>query len=143
VLAVRPAVVVDAANVVGSVPDGWWRDRAGAADRLIGRVAALSRRGVEAARWELPEASWFPRWRIVLEGDARRATVRDAGESSDGLVEVVRAEGAGDDAIVAEAGRLRDEGSTVTVVTSDRGLSARVSDAGATVRGAGWLLDQL
>jgi hypothetical protein len=24
-------VIVDAANVVGSVPDGWWRDRRGAA----------------------------------------------------------------------------------------------------------------
>ncbi|NEB86162.1 NTP pyrophosphohydrolase, partial [Streptomyces anulatus] len=27
-------VIVDAANVVGSVPDGWWRDRRGAATRL-------------------------------------------------------------------------------------------------------------
>src|SRR5688572_10459824 len=27
-------VVVDAANCVGSVPDGWWRDRAGATRRL-------------------------------------------------------------------------------------------------------------
>ncbi|NED17394.1 NTP pyrophosphohydrolase, partial [Streptomyces sp. SID9913] len=29
-----PLVIVDAANVVGSVPDGWWRDRRGAAERL-------------------------------------------------------------------------------------------------------------
>ena len=29
-----PLLIVDAANVVGSVPDGWWRDRAGAARRL-------------------------------------------------------------------------------------------------------------
>ncbi|MFJ4936300.1 NTP pyrophosphohydrolase, partial [Streptomyces pseudovenezuelae] len=33
-------VVVDAANVVGSVPDGWWRDRRGAAERLRDRLAA-------------------------------------------------------------------------------------------------------
>ena len=39
---VRPVVlVVDAANVVGSRPDGWWRDRAGAAARLLGGLAGL------------------------------------------------------------------------------------------------------
>ncbi|NEA88430.1 NTP pyrophosphohydrolase, partial [Streptomyces sp. SID14436] len=35
-----PLVIVDAANVVGSVPDGWWRDRRGAAERLRDRLAA-------------------------------------------------------------------------------------------------------
>ena len=34
-------VVVDGANVVGSRPDGWWRDRPGAARRLAGRLVAL------------------------------------------------------------------------------------------------------
>jgi len=34
-------LVVDAANVIGSVPDGWWADRPGAARRLHdGLVAA-------------------------------------------------------------------------------------------------------
>ncbi|MGW5508905.1 hypothetical protein ACWEV9_14140, partial [Streptomyces albogriseolus] len=33
-------VIVDAANVVGSVPDGWWRDRRGAAERLRDHLAA-------------------------------------------------------------------------------------------------------
>lgn len=32
-------VIIDAANVVGSVPDGWWRDRRGAAERLRDRLA--------------------------------------------------------------------------------------------------------
>lgn len=31
--------VVDAANVIGARPDGWWRDRAGAARRLYRRLA--------------------------------------------------------------------------------------------------------
>src|SRR3954465_1344313 len=31
---------VDAMNVIGSRPDGWWRDRAGAARRLIAAVRA-------------------------------------------------------------------------------------------------------
>lgn len=135
---VRPVVIVDAANVVGSVPDGWWRDRAGAAERLIGRVVALSERGVGAARLGLPENTWFPRWRVVLEGQARGAAA-----APHGFVEVVHAEREGDDAIAAEAERLTADGFAVTVVTSDRGLAARVSAAGAEVRGTGWLIDQL
>ena len=42
-------VVVDAANVVGSVPDGWWRDRAGATARLRDRLAAVATRGLPDA----------------------------------------------------------------------------------------------
>jgi len=33
-------VIVDGANVVGSRPDGWWRDRAGAARKLAGKLSA-------------------------------------------------------------------------------------------------------
>lgn len=136
-LALRPAVVVDAANVVGSVPDGWWRDRAAAADRLVARVGALASDGVSGRGLDLPADTWFPRWSVVLEGAARDAAADGTG------VDVVRAEGAGDDAIVAEARRLVAGGHTVTVVTSDRGLAGRVADAGATARGARWLLDLL
>lgn len=137
VLGVRPAIVVDAANVVGSVPDGWWRDRAGAASRLLARVVARAERGVPAEALDLPESVWFPRWSVVLEGAARSATVE-----SD-AVDIVVAPAAGDDAIAAEAARLVAEGYAVTVVTSDRELAGRAEDAGAAVRGAGWLLDLL
>jgi 8-oxo-dGTP diphosphatase len=37
--------VVDVANVMGSRPDGWWRDRAGAAVRLYSELAALAASG--------------------------------------------------------------------------------------------------
>jgi hypothetical protein len=37
--------IVDGANVVGSRPDGWWRDRAGAAVRLNDELAGLAERG--------------------------------------------------------------------------------------------------
>ncbi len=134
-LGVRPAIVVDAANVVGSVPDGWWKDRAGATRRLLDRIEAVAVRGVPAEAMGLAEDRWFPLWRVVVEGRARSVT---AGGSS---VDVVRAEASGDDAIVAEAAQLVGEGLTVTVVTSDRELAARVVQAGATVRGARWLLD--
>jgi 8-oxo-dGTP diphosphatase len=38
-------VIVDAANVMGSRPDGWWRDRAGAAGRLVAEIGGLASRG--------------------------------------------------------------------------------------------------
>ena len=133
-LGVRPAVIVDAANVVGSVPDGWWRDRPGAAGRLVERVAALTKAGIPAASLDLPEDVWFPDWVIVLEGQARAA-----GDAPG--VEVVRAEASGDDTIVDEVRRSVSAGRTVTVVTSDRDLVARVTDAGAAARGSRWLHD--
>lgn len=136
-LAVRPAVVVDAANVVGSVPDGWWRDRAGAAARLLSRVSVLAGQGFGAADLGLPEARWFPEVSVVVEGQARAVDADAAG------IALVRAEAAGDDAIVAEARRLAEAGRKVHVVTSDRGLVARVTAEGAFAHGAGWLLERL
>jgi ADP-ribose pyrophosphatase YjhB (NUDIX family) len=135
-LDVRPAVVVDAANVVGAVPNGWWKDRAGAADRLLARIAALGDEGVAAAALDLPEQTWFPEWVVVIEGKARAATDATG-------VAVVRAPASGDDAIVAEAERLLAAGRTVSVVTSDRELAGRATQSGATPRGARWLLDLL
>ena len=131
-LSVRPAVVVDAANVVGSVPDGWWNDRAGAAARLLDGLAERAGRGTDAGALGLPESTWFPEITVVLEGEARAA------DDVPGVA-VVRATGSGDDAIVAEAGRLRAAGRQVTVVTSDRGLRDRLPDA--AVRPVSWLRD--
>lgn len=131
-LQVRPAVIVDVANVVGSVPDGWWRDRAGAGDRLLSSVADLALTGVAAAELDLPEDVWFPEWTGVLEGDGR-------GASDVVGVDVVRAEASGDDAIVEAAERAVASGRTVTVVTSDRSLRGRVETAGAVARPATWL----
>jgi rRNA-processing protein FCF1 len=39
----RPRVLVDAMNVVGSRPDGWWRDREGALRRLEAAAARYAR----------------------------------------------------------------------------------------------------
>ena len=135
-LGVRPVVIVDVANVMGSVPDGWWRDRSGAATRLVSRVSALAAHGVPASALGLPEHTWYPEWTAVVEGQARSA----AGAPG---VETVRAEASGDDAIVAATQRAVAAGHVVTVVTSDRGLAERVTDAAAAVRGARWLLDLL
>ncbi|UJP10694.1 NUDIX hydrolase [Microbacterium sp. KUDC0406] len=136
-LDVRPAVVVDAANVVGSVPDGWWKDRAGAAARLHARVAAWAASGVAASALGLAADRWYPAVSFVVEGQAR------AMAEAVGGVDVVRAPASGDDAIVAEASRLVGDGMAVTVVTSDRGLRERVEAVGGRVESAGWLLGQL
>lgn len=158
-LTVQPAIVVDAANVVGSVPDGWWKDRAGAAARLAAGLAGLA---VTAEELELDGTAWFPEVALVVEGAARAVsdsagdvvpgsgTVPSADASADvrgapvqrpgGAVSIVRAESAGDDAIVAEVARRVSAGQSVLAVTSDRELQERVAVAGAAqVRSSGWL----
>ncbi|MEV0002782.1 hypothetical protein AB0H28_10890 [Micromonospora sp. NPDC050980] len=119
-----PLLVVDAANVVGSRPDGWWRDRAGAAVRLRDALAPLAGAGVPP---ELPPPVQVV---LVVEGAARHvASAPD--------VDVVSAPGSGDDTVVelvaAAPGRRR------VVVTADRELRARVTALGAEVRGPRWL----
>ena len=126
--AVRVQVlIVDGANVVGSRPDGWWRDRAGAARRLQERLLTA----------ELP----YDEVVLVLEGAAKRGN--PAGQ--DGLLRTVHAPGSGDDAIVGAVIEQVDvdHGRSVTVVTADRALRGRVEAAGASSVSPAWLLDQL
>ena len=121
-------LVVDAANVVGSRPDGWWRDRSGAARKLCAGLAGA----VEAGRLEAPVV-------VVLEGAAREGARED---ERDGL-RVVHAARAGDDTIVQITRQGVDDGQPVTVVTADRELRGRVQAVGSDVVGPGWLLDRL
>ena len=125
-------LLVDAANVVGARPDGWWRDRAGAASRLLRRLAPLAGRELPApggGRVRCTEVV------AVVEGAARGV------EAPEGVT-LVRAEGSGDDALAACAARLAGEGRELLVVTADRGLRARLPDS-AAVTGPGWLYDVL
>ncbi|MFS0867748.1 NUDIX domain-containing protein [Microbacterium sp. 179-B 1A2 NHS] len=131
----RPTILVDAANVVGSVPDGWWRDRADAAERLLTDLEAVARAGFDARSLGLPGAVWFPHVVAVLEGDARDA--RAVGPT----VELIRAAGSGEETLVAEAAARIARGERVTLVTSDRGLAERATAAGASVRPVSWLRD--
>lgn len=140
-LEVRPALVVDGANVVGSVPDGWWRDRPGAAERLHQRLQTFSTDGVDAEAFGLSADRWYPEITLVVEGQARAVGEGVAHDVSD--VRIVRAPADGDASIVAEAAALVARGRAVTVVTSDRELGTRATESGASVRGAGWLLELL
>ncbi len=117
-------LVVDAANVVGSVPDGWWRDRVGATRRLRDRLLPVARSGCA----DLPAPVELV---LVVEGQARAVEDHEA-------VRVLRAPGSGDDAIVAlVAGR--EPGRRCVVVTADRGLRARLVPLDAEVHGPRWL----
>jgi hypothetical protein len=119
-------LVVDAANVVGSRPTGWWRDRAGAARDLVAHVRAATHDG----RLDAPVV-------VVLEGKARDGAPIGVVDG----VEVVHAPGSGDDTIVDVVVAASDQ--AVTVVSADRGLADRVRAHGATVVGPNWLLDRL
>jgi hypothetical protein len=118
-------LLIDAANVVGSRPDGWWRDRAGAARGLLERI----RGAVRAGRLAGPVV-------VVLEGKARAG----AAPGEDEGVAVVHAPGSGDDMLVSEIAAADDE---VTLVTADRGLRQRATALGASVASPGWLLGLL
>jgi hypothetical protein len=121
-------LVVDAANVVGSRPDGWWRDRAAANQRLLDRLAALP--GTRLAGPDGPLEC--TRVIAVVEGRARNVPAPDR-------VDVVRATGSGDDALAAV---VADRGVDLLVVTADRGLRDRLPK-GVPVIGPGWLLGVL
>ncbi|GAA0570891.1 hypothetical protein HPO96_33010 [Kribbella sandramycini] len=131
----QQVVVVDAANVIGSRPDGWWRDRAGAARRFVLKLAELNAK--------LPDTSIV----VVLEGAARRALpTPDAPDAPDlGDLRVVLASGSGDDTITAVTADLLTPTNPppVTVVTADRGLRQRVEPLGAQTTGPTWLWTHL
>jgi 8-oxo-dGTP diphosphatase len=133
-------VVVDAANVMGSRPDGWWRDRAGAARRLVASAATVARHGfpdneLPGQLERAPLRHWWPRVVVVVEGAARSVA---ADGSSD--VSVVAARGSGDDEIVAQ---VANSAAPVLVVTADRELRERCTSAGAGVVGPQWWLHRL
>jgi ADP-ribose pyrophosphatase YjhB (NUDIX family) len=130
-------LVVDGANVVGSRPDGWWKDRAGANARLRDALTVLGEgvRGVPPGLVAFDRC--FPEVVLVVEGAARPV----ADEPADG-VRVVAAPGSGDDHIV-DLVRTPEPDTEYLVVTADRGLRARCEAAGAHVTGPRWLLDRL
>ncbi|MET7479639.1 NTP pyrophosphohydrolase [Streptomyces sp. NPDC005648] len=111
-------VIVDAANVVGSVPDGWWRDRRGAAERLRDRLAADG----------VPGRDGPVEIVLVVEGAAR-------GVETVPRVRVESAPGSGDDWMVELVAGAAAGGRSALVITADRELRRRVQELGASVAG--------
>lgn len=127
-------LLVDAANVIGSRPTGWWKDRAGAARSFVEDLRA----GVAAGRLTEPVV-------VVLEGKARGGA---SSGTADGVT-VVHAEGSGDDALVEVVGDASAASASaaaaeeVVLVTADRELRRRAETLGAKVVGPTWLLERL
>jgi predicted RNA-binding protein with PIN domain len=112
--------IVDGMNVIGSRPDGWWRDRTSSMERLVGALARF------AAETGEPVA-------VVLDGHPRELP-EAAG------VEVAFASARGPDAAdhdIAARVAADESPAELRVVTSDGALAARVRAAGAEVVGAG------
>jgi 8-oxo-dGTP diphosphatase len=164
--------VVDVANVMGSRPDGWWRDRAGAAVRLHAEIARLAASG-RAILGNEPgepgedeaERAGGPGFVMVLEGAAKAAAARlapaqakpDAQAEPDTPAGSAAADAGlrpvrpGEVCVVQAAGSgddaivavVRQLSGRRVVVTADRELRERCVAAGAEIRGPGWLLGLL
>ncbi len=116
------ALLVDGMNVIGSRPDGWWRDRPKARGNLVSDLASLAEAGEKVT--------------VVFDG---RPTPGEEGQGRDLGVSVVFAPGGPDaaDRLIVEM--LGDEArpSEVTVVTSDAALAESARGLGAKVEAAG------
>lgn len=111
-------LIVDGSNVMGSRPDGWWRDRPAARRRLVGEIDAQA----TAVRARLAEGASLV---VVFDGRphdvaATAVAVRFAPDADDAIT------------ALAQAGDV--------VVTSDRALADRVAERGAMTVGASRLL---
>ena len=115
-------LLIDAANVIGSRPNGWWRDRPGAARAFVERVRASARSG----RLADPVV-------VVLEGKARSGVEPGVAEG----VTVLHAPGSGDDTLLAVTAEANGP---VTLVSADRALCQRAETLGAEIARPGWLL---
>ena len=103
-------------NVIGSRPDGWWKDRRGAQARLVEQLE----------RWALTTGNQVA---VVFEGPGRAPIVSES-------VEVHHAPKAAANSADDEIVRLvsaDEHPADVTVVTSDSALAKRVDSMGASV----------
>ena len=150
-----PQAFVDGNNVMGSRPDGWWRDRDAAQRRLIADLEAAARGS--GREWTLVfdgappsrvrgNASAPPGASLSHNrGEASAPTEEESDASPNGVrVEHAKRKGANaaDDRIV-ELLEALPEGTDAVVYTSDRRLRERAAALGARVEGAGALLRRI
>ena len=110
--------IVDGMNVIGSRPDGWWRDRAGAKRRLAQALVPLGERGDEVT--------------VVFDGGRPRRPI----EAPHVSVQFAPGGPNAADHRIVELVDADPDPASITVVTSDRDLANRVEEHGASVYGA-------
>jgi predicted RNA-binding protein with PIN domain len=118
--------IVDAMNVIGSRPDGWWRDRRGAMERLVSGLDrwAAARDDAVTVVFERPPQ---PPMESSVVGIAF-APAAAPNSADDEIVRLVSA---------------HDDPSEAVVMTSDSELVERVRRAGATTHPAKAFRDML
>jgi predicted RNA-binding protein with PIN domain len=108
--------IVDGMNVIGTRPDGWWKDRGAAMTALVDKLdrwAAVDGDHVTVV-FERPPSQAIPTSRIEVTHAPRAA----ANSADDEIVRLVQAD---------------DRSHDIRVVTSDKGLADRVRSLGASV----------
>lgn len=112
-------LIVDGMNVIGSRPDGWWRDRHAAMVRLVDRLErwAAAQDADITVVFERPQSPSIASASISVA----HAPVGGANSADDEIVRLVSAD---------------ERPHDICVVTSDTTLSARARKAGATVLAA-------
>jgi predicted RNA-binding protein with PIN domain len=113
--------LVDGMNLIGSRPDGWWADRAGAMRQLVSELARyVADSGDEVT--------------VVFDGSPSEERPGPVGAAA-GRLWVAFAPGgrdAADDVIAERVARVGDP-AAIRVVTSDKSLSDRVREHGIEV----------
>lgn len=115
--------LIDGNNVFGARPDGWWNDRPGAMQRFTQRVAEWCRTHTDDVT-------------VVFDQPVPESVLMLAGGNLRVVAAPRRGRDAADDEIARLAGRATEHADALTVVTSDRGLRARLP-SDVTVIGAG------
>jgi predicted RNA-binding protein with PIN domain len=108
--------IVDGMNVIGTRPDGWWKDRGAAMIALVDKLdrwASVNGDHVTVV-FERPPSNAIPTSRIEVTHAPRAA----ANSADDEIVRLVQAD---------------DRSHEIRVVTSDKGLADRVRSLGASV----------
>jgi hypothetical protein len=111
--------VIDAMNVIGSRPDGWWRDRRAAIERLLGELEGWAAEADEQVVLVLEQPPSPPISSETVEIASAPRPGRDSADQE----------------IVRRLGGWLAEGEA-TVVTSDRDLAERARSLGAVVEPA-------
>ncbi len=101
-------------NVIGTRPDGWWKDRGAAMIALVEKLDRWADGDQVTVVFERPPSQAMPTTRIEVTHAPRAA----ANSADDEIVRLVQAD---------------DRSDEIRVVTSDKGLAERVRGLGASV----------